>query len=209
MDGYSDIIRSLINELTAFPGIGPKSAERMVFYLLRSEKKWAYRLSDLIKKVKEDVFFCKICHNLSESSVCRICGDDTRDKSLICVVEEPKDVIFVENTKSYNGLYHVLLGALSPLNGIGPSDLKIKELLNRVETGGIEEIILATNCNAEGEATAFYLQKILKPFGIKITRIACGVPKGSNLEYVDSETLARAVSARVDISEFENIKNAF
>ena len=197
MAAYTELVQKLIKELSRFPGIGPRSAERMVFHILRSDKLWVNQLSETILRVKEEIFFCQKCNNLSEEEVCHICSDQKRDKSIICVVEEPKDIIFLEKSKSFTGLYHVLLGALSPLNGVGPKELKIKELMDRVAQSEVKEIIVATNCTTDGEATALYLQKILSPFEKKISRIACGVPRGSNLEYVDQDTLACAVAGRI------------
>ena len=199
MAAYSDLIQKLIKELSRFPGVGPRSAERMVFALLKGDKSWADTLSRLIVEVKESVYFCGICNNLSESEICHICRDDTRDSSIVCVVEEPKDVIALEKSGEYHGLYHVLLGALSPLNGIGPNELKITALEDRIKEGTVNEIIIATNVNTDGETTALYLQKILKPYGLRLSRIACGVPRGSSLEYIDQETLAHALAGRTEI----------
>jgi recombination protein RecR len=196
MAAYSELIQKLIKELSRFPGVGARSAERMVFSLLRSDRQWSKTLADLIVAVKESVFFCDVCNNLAEEAICHICRDETRDTSILCVVEEPKDVIAVEKSKGYHGLYHVLLGALSPLNGVSPKDIKIDDLIARVSEGGFKEIVIATNVNTDGETTSLYLQKLLTPFGLRLTRIACGVPRGSSLEYIDQETLACALTDR-------------
>ena len=199
MSAYSELVQRLVKELSRLPGIGPRSAERIVFHVLKLEEGRVKLLSDLLLKVKKEVFFCQICNNLSEDKICHICRDEAREQRIICVVEEPKDVISLEKSGSFKGVYHVLLGALSPLSGVGPKELKIKELEERIKKGSIEEVIIATNFNTEGEATALYLAKILKPYSIKITRIARGIPIGSNLEYVDRDTLACAVGGRQEI----------
>ena len=199
MSAYSELVQKLVKELSRLPGIGPRSAERIVFYLLKSDKVYVKLLSDLLLKVKEEVFFCQVCHNLSEDKLCHICRNETRDHRTICVVEEPKDVISLEKSGGFKGVYHVLLGVLSPLSGIGPKELKIRELEERVKEGGVQEIVLATNFNTDGEATALYLLKVLKPYGVKLTRIARGIPLGSNLEYVDHDTLACAIEGRQEM----------
>ncbi|RLI97070.1 MAG: recombination protein RecR [Candidatus Aenigmatarchaeota archaeon] len=199
MSAYSELVQRLVKELSRLPGIGPRSAERIVFHVLKLDEGRVKLLSDLLLKVKKEVFFCQICNNLSEDKICHICRDEAREQNIICVVEEPKDVISLEKSGSFKGVYHVLLGALSPLSGVGPKELKIKELEERIKKGSIEEVIIATNFNTEGEATALYLAKILKPYSIKITRIARGIPIGSNLEYVDRDTLACAVGGRQEI----------
>jgi len=196
MPAYSDKVQKLIKELSKFPGIGPRSAERMVFFLLKTDEMWAKNVAQLLIDVKESVFFCDVCNNLSEAGVCHICRSDNRDHATLCIVEEPKDVIALEKSGGYNGIYHVLLGVLSPLSGIGPSELKIAELERRMQSEHISEVIIATNVNTDGETTALYLQKILKPYNVRISRIACGVPRGSSLEYIDQETLACALEGR-------------
>ena len=196
MPVYSELVQQLVSELKKFPGIGPRSSERILFYLLKAEKTDITLLSDLLKEVKEKVFFCEICNNLAEENICHICKDEEREQEIVCVVEEPKDVIFLERCGTFKGLYHVLLGALSPLSGIGPKELKVKELEMRLTEGKIKEIIIATNFNNDGEATALYLKKKLAPYGVKLTRIARGVPTGSNLEYVDEDTLSCAMNGR-------------
>ncbi len=197
--GYTKSMEDLINELVKMPGIGPRTAERLAFYVLKIPKEQARLLSDAIVSLKDNVTFCKTCFNLSEDETCRVCSDFTRDTSLICVVEEPKDIIAIEKTHGYKGLYHVLLGALSPLDGIGPDDLKIKELISRIRSASVKEIIIATSSNTEGEATALYLTKLIKPLGVKLTRIAYGIPVGSNLDYTDQATLAKALEGRTEL----------
>jgi recombination protein RecR len=199
MTAYSDKVQKLIKELAKFPGIGPRSAERMVFHLLKTDESWTKSIADLLIDVKKSVFFCDVCNNLSEAETCHICRSDTRDHSTLCIVEEPKDVIALEKSGGYNGIYHVLLGALSPLNGVGPNELKIAELERRLQNEHISEVIIATNVNTDGETTSLYLQKLLKPYTVRITRIACGVPRGSSLEYVDQETLACALAGRKEL----------
>lgn len=200
MSGYTNTIERLIELFKKMPGIGPKSAERLMLYILRSSNQWAKELAQTILKVKESIRFCKICNNLSEAEVCQICSDAARDKSIICVVEQPQDVSIIEKTGSYKGLYHVLGGALSPLDAIGPGELKINELIKRINKGDIKEVIIATDSDTEGEITALYLVKLIKPLGVKITRIAYGIPMGTNLEYADQATLTKALEGRRDIT---------
>ena len=197
MKGYADWMAQLVEALTKLPGIGRKSAERIVFHLLKTSKQEALRLSSLITSVKENIFFCQICHNFADNQICHICADSGRDHGLICVVEDPKDVIAVEKTGSFAGVYHVLLGVLSPLEGIGPDEIHIGDLLKRVKQDKAREVILATNPNTEGEATAIYLGKVLKPLHVKVTRIARGIPVGSHIEYTDQATLSRALEGRL------------
>lgn len=180
------------------PGIGQRSAERLAFYILKISRGEVSNLSGAIEEAKAKAFCCKICNNLSEEDVCQICRNPQRDRGLLCVVEEPKDVVAIEKTHEYRGIYHVLLGAISPLEGIGPDDIKVKELIERIRAsqGAIREIIIATNSNNEGEATALYLTKLLKPSGIKLTRIAYGIPVGSAIEFMDQVTLGRALAGR-------------
>jgi recombination protein RecR len=193
---FPDSMRNLVERIGRLPGIGPKTAQRLAFYILRSSRQEADELAKAILKVKESVRFCKICNNLSDGETCKICADPSRDKSVICVVEEPKDVVAIEKAGAYAGVYHVLLGSLSPLDGIGPGDLKIRELLERVKGDKPKEIIVATDFNTEGEATALYLVKELKASGVKITRVAYGMPVGSNLEYADQATIFKAFEGR-------------
>lgn len=189
-------ISQLISELSKFPGIGRKTAERLAYYIIKEKREDAQRLAEAIIKVKEKIGFCKICYNYAESDVCDICSDPLRDKKTICVVEEPRDIWALENAGNYKGLYHVLLGVISPLDGVGPDDLKIRGLLNRLEGEEVEEVIIATSPTVEGDATALYLSKIIKPLDIKVTRIASGLPAGGEIEYADSVTLAKALQGR-------------
>ncbi|MBI2845713.1 MAG: recombination protein RecR [Chloroflexi bacterium] len=186
----------LIAELSRLPGIGPKTASRLTFYLLRAPKEQATALAQAIGELRQNIRECEICFNLSDENPCAICSDPQRDKSVICVVEEPLDVLAIERTGEYRGRYHVLHGAISPVDGIGPEDLKISELLRRLDKEKIEEIILATNPNLEGESTAMYLHRLLIPRGIRVTRIAHGLPVGGDLEYADQVTLIRALEGR-------------
>ena len=193
---HTKTLNKLIEELSKMPSIGPKSAQRIAFYILRSSKEEAKALSQAILDLKEKITHCSICNNITEEDPCEICSNSQRDHSIICVVEEPKDVLAFEKSRGYNGIYHVLLGALSPLEGIGPDELKIKELVERLKKEKISEVILATNPNTNGEMTAIYLAKMIKPLGIKVTRIAYGIPAGSNIDYADEETLARSLEGR-------------
>ena len=189
----------LLEALERLPGVGPRSAERMAFYLLRSSREEAKQLAQAIVDVKEQLQFCQVCFNLSEASQRRICQDPARDASLLCVVEEPKDVLAIEKTGAYRGLYHVLLGAIAPLDGIGPERLKVDELMRRLSDSAVQEVIIATDADKEGETTAAYLSKLIRQTGIKLTRIASGIPVGSHLEYADQATLARALEGRRDV----------
>ncbi len=193
----SEAVERAIHELSKLPGIGRKSAQRHVFYLLKSTDENVKALANALLELKSKVRHCSICFNITETDPCYICQSEKRDKSSICVVEEPNDVLALENTGEYNGLYHVLGGVLSPLDGIGPDDLRVKELLNRL-SGDVREVIIATNPNTEGEATAIYLVKLIKPLDIKITRLARGIPMGADLEYADQMTLARAIEDRIN-----------
>ncbi|NQU95923.1 MAG: recombination protein RecR [Candidatus Omnitrophica bacterium] len=199
MKGLPDSMKAVIGEFSKMPGIGPKSAQRLAFSILTRPAEDAKKLSEAIIKLKESVKFCKICNNLSDAEICSICGNEARDKTLLCVVEKPSDVISIERMGEFNGLYHVLLGSLSPLDGVGPGDLKIDELLKRVRREKIEEIIIATASNTEGEATALYLIKVLKSQGAKLYRIAYGVPMGANLEYTDQATLYKAFEGKKEV----------
>lgn len=198
MTSIADSLDRLIEEFNKLPGIGKKTAQRLAFFVLRIKKEEAENLAQAIMDVKEKIRYCSVCFNITEKDPCKICADKKRDRSLICVVEESKDVLAVEKTGQYNGAYHVLGGVLSPLDNIGPEDLKIKELLNRLKQKGVKEVILATNPSTEGEATAIYLAKLIKPLGIKVTRIARGLPSGGALEYADVNTLANAIEGRVE-----------
>lgn len=198
--GLPESLFKLIEHFKKFPGIGPKSAQRLAFFVLKSPQADISDFSSAILKVKEMVRFCKTCNNLSDDEVCNICKDPSRDKSVICVVEEPTDVIAVERTGKFMGVYHVLLGALSPLDGIGPEELKIKELLIRAREKKLREIIIATNPDTEGETTALYLARALKPFTVKVTRIGYGMPIGAELEYADQATILKALDSRRELT---------
>ena len=195
----TDPLAKLIEQLQRLPGIGAKSAQRLAYHLLKTPREDVDRLADAMREVKERVTYCSICSNITDADPCFFCTNPSRDQTLVCVVEEPENVNGVERTRQFNGLYHVLMGALSPLHGVGPDDLKIKELLRRVSGGTVTEVVLATNPNVEGEATAIYLAKLLKPLGIKVTRIAMGVPVGSDLEYADDVTMQRAMEGRREV----------
>ena len=196
---YAEPITKLIDELQKMPGVGAKSAQRMAFYILRADRQETDRLIEAIQEVKEKIIFCSLCNNITDVDPCRFCTSPQRDRSVILIVEEPFNLVTVEKTREYRGLYHVLHGALSPIRGIGPDQLKIKNLFERLRVEEVDEIILATNPNTEGEATANYLTKLLKPLGMRITRIAMGVPVGSDLEYADEVTMTRAMENRRDI----------
>ena len=191
-----DPLTKLIEQLQRLPGIGAKSAQRLAFHILKTPREDIDRLADAMREVKDRVTYCSVCSNITDADPCFFCTNPGRDKRVICVVEEPENVTAVEKTREFRGVYHVLMGALSPLQGVGPDDLKVKELLARVGTGGVEEVILATNPNVEGEATAIYLAKLLKPLGIKVTRIAHGLPVGADIEYADVMTVGRALEGR-------------
>jgi recombination protein RecR len=189
-------IQDLIDELSRLPGIGPKSAQRLAFHLVKSPPDDAKRLAEAIVQAKERIFFCRECGNVAEGELCRICRDEGRDRTVVCVVEEPKDVATIEKAGVIKGRYHVLGGAISPLDGIGPEDLRTKELLERVERDNVTEVIIATNPNLEGNATAMYVSALLKPAGVRVTRLASGLPVGGDLEYADEVTLSQALEGR-------------
>jgi recombination protein RecR len=193
-----DPLLRLIEELQRLPGIGPKGAQRLAFYILKTPREQADRLVGAVREVKERVTYCSVCNNITDADPCAFCRSEERDRDVICVVEEPQNVAAVEKTREFKGVYHVLMGALSPLQGIGPDDLKIKGLLQRVAAGA-REVILATNPNVEGEATAIYLARLLKPLGVKVTRIAMGVPVGSDLDYADEVTMHKALEGRREV----------
>ena len=193
---YEGAVQDLIDELGRLPGIGPKGAQRIAFHLLAAEPADVGRLAAALQRVKDEVKFCKTCGNVAEAEQCRICLDPRRDETVICVVEEPKDVVAIERTREFRGRYHVLGGAISPIEGIGPDDLRVRELLQRLQDGTITELILATDPNLEGEATATYLARLIKPMGLRVTRLASGLPVGGDLEYADEVTLGRAFSGR-------------
>ena len=188
----------LVEQLQRLPGIGAKGAQRLAFHVLKNPREDADRLCDAIRAVKERVTYCSVCNNITDTDPCVYCTGPTRDTRMICVVEDPQNVTVVEKTQGFKGLYHVLMGTLSPLHGVGPDDLKIKGLLTRVAGGTVEEVILATNPTVEGEATALYLARLLKPLGVRVTRIAMGIPVGSDLEYADEVTMTRAMEGRRD-----------
>lgn len=189
----------LIEELHKLPGIGPKNAQRLAYFLLHAPEEQARALAEAIIAVKEKIIFCSVCQNITEVDPCAVCQDEQRDRSKICIVEKPLDILPLERTRGYNGLYHVLHGAISPMEGVGPDDLRIRELLARLKNSSVQETILATNPNLEGEATAMYLQRLIAPLGIKVTRLARGLPFGSSLEYADEVTLTRALEGRQEI----------
>ena len=194
-----DPLTRLVEQLQKLPGIGAKGAQRLAFHILKNTRDEAERLCDAIRDVKERVTYCSTCNNITEHDPCMFCTGPTRDQRVICVVEEPQNVSVVEKTREFRGAYHVLMGVLSPLHGVGPDDLKIQGLLSRVGNGGVEEIILATNPTVEGEATALYLARLLKPLGVRVTRIAMGIPVGSDLEYADEVTMTRAMEGRREV----------
>jgi len=198
--GFPASMKALVEEFSKMPGIGSKTAQRLAFYILRAPKGEAEALSKAITKVKDSVRFCSSCNNLSDNEICEICKDASRDRSILCVVEEPNDVLTIEKSGNFRGVYHVLLGSLSPLDGIGPSDLKIGELINRVKKGRFKEIIIATDFNTEGEATALYLARVLKGSGPRLTRVAYGIPVGSDIGYADQATIIKAFEGRREVA---------
>ena len=199
MKPSADPLQRLIDEFKKLPGIGPKSAQRLVFHLVRRSADECRQLADAIAELKTSLILCSACDNITDVDPCRICSNSSRDHRLVCVVEEPFNVLSIEKTGAYRGRYHVLHGVISPIDGIGPEDLKIKNLFERLKEGQVEEVIVATNPTTEGEATALYLAKLIKPLEIKITRIASGIPVGSDLEYTDSVTISRALEGRQDL----------
>lgn len=199
MSFFPASLENLVDHFAALPGVGRKSAQRLAFYVLGLSDDEAQSFADAITDAKKNVHCCRICQNLTEGDICSICASQTRDKSIICVVSEPRDVLSIERGREYNGTYHVLHGVLSPMSHVGPDDIRIKELLMRVAEEDVEEVIMATNPDTEGEATAMYLSRLLKPFGIKVTRLAYGIPVGSNLEFTDDATLNRAIEGRTEI----------
>lgn len=199
MTNNIDSIERLINSLVKFPGIGRRSAERIVEYVLGASKDEIKTLAEVLCGVKESVRLCSICNNLSEGEICKVCGDERRMKDVICIVEKPTDVTAIEKAGNFRGIYHVLLGSIAPLEGKGPGDIKIDELIKRIKEDSIKEVIIATDADTEGETTALYISKLIKPMGVKITRIGVGIPMGSNLEYADAATLSRAMESRREI----------
>ena len=199
MDYYVSPLQNLIEEFQKLPGIGSKTAQRLAYHVLNLPKESAQRFANAIVDAKEKISYCKICQNFSDKDTCSVCKNPARDKGLICVVENPRDVIQMEKTNEFKGTYHVLHGAIAPMDNIGPEDIRIKELMTRIADGGVREVIMATNPNLEGETTAMYISKLIKPFGIKVTRIAHGVPVGGELEFADEMTLAKAIQWRVEL----------
>ena len=193
---YEGIVQDLIDELGRLPGVGPKSAQRIAFHILSADSEDIKRLAEVLLEVKEKVKFCEICGNVAQSTQCRICLDPKRDPSVICVVEEPKDVVAIEKTREFRGRYHILGGSINPIDGVGPDDLRIRELMPRLADGSVTEVILATDPNLEGEATATYLSRMLVPLGLTVSRLASGLPVGGDLEYADEITLGRAFAGR-------------
>jgi recombination protein RecR len=196
---YAPPIARLLEELERLPGIGPKSAQRIAYYILRSDEEVAGRLAASLLEVKSTIHFCPRCFDFAEAELCEVCTDPERDTTLLCVVEEPRDVVAIERTGEFRGLYHVLGGVISPMDGIGPEQLRVRELLDRVSGGTVTEVVVATNTTVEGETTALYLARMLKPLGLKVTRIASGLPVGGDLEYADEVTLGRALEARREL----------
>ena len=203
MSIYTPALQKLIDELGKLPGVGPKSAQRIAFHLIKLPEQDALSLANAIQEAKQKVRFCERCFNMSDEAICEICSDTQRDSSLVCVVEEPRDIVALERTREYKGLYHVLQGAINPIDGIGPEQLKIRELLERLKGNTLQEVILCTNPNIEGEATAMYLAKLIEPLGIQVSRIASGLPVGGDLEYADELTLGRALEGRRKITANE------
>ncbi|MBI3406364.1 MAG: recombination protein RecR [Acidobacteria bacterium] len=199
MPDFAPPIAKLIDELKRLPGIGQKTAQRLAFFLLRSDAEHVFALSAAIRDAKEKIRFCSVCNNITDADPCLICTSPTRNRKIICVVEEPHNIVPIESTRQYSGLYHILGGVLSPLQGIGPEQLKLKSLIDRLRGGGVEEIIVATNPTAEGEATAVYVSKLIKPLGVKVTRIAMGIPVGSDLEYADEVTMLKSLEGRREL----------
>ncbi len=198
---YEGVVQDLIDELGRLPGVGPKSAQRIAFHILNTDPVDIRRLAAVLVQVKDKVRFCAMCGNVAQEELCRICRDPRRDTAVLCVVEEPKDVVAVERTREFRGRYHVLGGAISPIEGIGPGELRIRELMQRLADGSILEVILATDPNLEGEATATYLSRLLKPMGLSVTRLASGLPVGGDLEYADEVTLGRAFEGRRSVDD--------
>ena len=199
MSFFPASLENLVDKFASLPGIGRKSAQRLAFHVLSLPDDEAQSFADAIVSAKKSVHCCKVCQNLTEGEICQICASDTRDKSTVCVVSEPRDVLSIERGREYNGTYHVLHGVLSPMSHVGPDDIKIKELLVRVAENDIQEVLMATNPDTEGEATAMYLSRLLKPFNVKVTRLAYGIPVGSNLEFADDATLNRAIEGRTEM----------
>lgn len=199
MDYYVSPLQNLIDEFRRLPGIGNKTAQRLAYHVLNLPKEKAERFAGAILEAKDKIIYCKVCQNLSDKDECSICSNPSRDHSVICVTESPKDVMQMERTNEFKGVYHVLHGTISPMDNVGPDDIRIKELMTRIAQGNVKEVIMATNPNLEGETTAMYISKLIKPFGVKVTRIAHGVPVGGELEYADEVTLSKALQWRIEI----------
>ncbi|MGE5489417.1 MAG: recombination mediator RecR [bacterium] len=199
MPDFAEPLARLIQEFKRLPGVGQKSAQRMAFHVLRADREDAARLAQALLDVKDKLGLCEVCNNISDTEMCPFCSDVSRDRTVICVVEEPHNILPIETTRQYSGMYHVLHGAISPLRGVGPDQLRIRSLLERLESGNVREIILATNPTVEGEATAAYLSRLLKPLGVRVTRIAMGVPVGSDLEYADEVTMSKSLENRREV----------
>ncbi len=199
MEYFALPLQNLIEEFEKLPGIGSKTAQRLAFFVLNQPKEKAEKFANAIISAKENLCYCKVCQNISDSEICAVCDNPTRDHSVICVVESPRDVIQIERTNEFKGVYHVLHGAISPMDNVGPDDIKIKELMARIAGGEVKEVIMATNPNLEGETTAMYISKLIKPFGVSVTRIAHGVPVGGELEFADEVTLSKALKWRVEL----------
>lgn len=199
MEYFAAPLQNLIEEFEKLPGIGSKTAQRLAFFVLNQPKEKAEKFANAIVEAKKSLCYCKECQNLSDKEVCNICDNPTRDHSIICVMESPKDVLQMERTNEFKGVYHVLHGAIAPMDNVGPDDIRIKELMARIAAGGVQEVIMATNPNLEGETTAMYISKLIKPFGVKVTRIAHGVPVGGELEFADEITLSKAMQWRVEL----------
>lgn len=199
MEYFALPLQNLIEEFEKLPGIGGKTAQRLAFFILNQPKEKAKKFADAIISAKEKLCYCSVCQNISDKEVCSICDNPTRDHSIICVVESPRDVLQIERTNEFKGVYHVLHGAISPMDNVGPDDIKIKELIARIGSGEVKEVIMATNPNLEGETTAMYISKLIKPFGVSVTRIAHGVPVGGELEFADEVTLSKALKWRVEL----------
>ena len=200
MKYYGGSVVRLIDELASLPGIGPKSAQRLAFYLLTAPVQVAQKLTTAIIEARKSIRYCSVCANLTDTQVCQLCSDQRRNRELLCVVEEPKDVVAMEKVRNFKGLYHVLHGTISPRDNIGPDDLTVKQLLSRLQDGQVKEVILATNPNIEGDATALYLAQLIKSLGVKVTRLAHGLPAGASVEYADEVTLTRALEGRQEIT---------
>lgn len=199
MTGFPSLLETLIDKFASLPGVGRKSAQRLAFHILSLPEEEVKSFADAIISAKSTVHCCKVCQNLTEDDICPICKSEIRDKTVVCVVSDPKDVLSIERGKEYNGLYHVLHGVLSPMSHVGPEDIRIKELLTRVAEDDIQEVIMATNPDTEGEATALYISRLIKPFNVKVSRLAYGIPVGSNLEFADNATLNRAIEGRTEM----------